>query len=102
MDGARAERVLECASIALNKNTCPGDKSALKPSGLRIGAPALTSRNFQEKDFERVVEFIHKGKFNRIDKHLAFQVTVETFKFVGSDFHGLSKFYSRTVQWDCK
>ncbi|XP_056017828.1 serine hydroxymethyltransferase-like [Ostrea edulis] len=61
MDGARAERVLECASIALNKNTCPGDKSALKPSGLRIGAPALTSRNFQEKDFERVVEFIHKG-----------------------------------------
>lgn len=61
MDGARAERVLECVSIALNKNTCPGDKSALKPSGLRIGAPALTSRNFKEKDFEQVVEFIHKG-----------------------------------------
>lgn len=61
MDGARAERVLECVSIALNKNTCPGDKSALKPSGLRIGAPALTSRDFKEKDFEQVVEFIHKG-----------------------------------------
>ncbi|XP_061191276.1 serine hydroxymethyltransferase-like [Saccostrea echinata] len=61
MDGARAERVLESVSIALNKNTCPGDKSALKPSGLRIGAPALTSRNFKEKDFEQVVEFIHKG-----------------------------------------
>lgn len=37
MDGARAERVLELASITANKNTCPGDKSALTPGGLRLG-----------------------------------------------------------------
>ena len=37
MDGARAERVLELASITVNKNTCPGDKSALSPGGLRLG-----------------------------------------------------------------
>jgi glycine hydroxymethyltransferase len=49
-----AEKVLEDISIALNKNTCPGDKSALKPSGLRIGSPALTSRNLKEKDFVQV------------------------------------------------
>ncbi|XP_071131956.1 serine hydroxymethyltransferase, cytosolic-like [Mytilus edulis] len=61
IDGARAEKVLEDVSIALNKNTCPGDKSALKPSGLRIGSPALTSRNMKEKDFEQVSEFIHQG-----------------------------------------
>ena len=61
MDGARAEKVLEDVSIALNKNTCPGDKSALKPSGLRIGTPALTSRGFKEADFVQVAEFIHKG-----------------------------------------
>ncbi|KAL5018074.1 hypothetical protein ScPMuIL_003796 [Solemya velum] len=61
MDGARAEKVLEDIAIAVNKNTCPGDKSALKPSGLRLGTPALTSRGMVEKDFEQVVEYIHKG-----------------------------------------
>lgn len=37
IDGARAERVLELVSITSNKNTCPGDKSALTPGGLRLG-----------------------------------------------------------------
>lgn len=37
MDGAQAERVLELVSITANKNTCPGDKSALTPGGLRLG-----------------------------------------------------------------
>ncbi|KAM4795790.1 serine hydroxymethyltransferase, mitochondrial [Rhinophrynus dorsalis] len=61
IDGARAERVLELVSITANKNTCPGDKSALTPGGLRLGAPALTSRNFKEADFEKVVGFIDEG-----------------------------------------
>lgn len=42
MDGARAERVLELASITANKNTCPGDKSALTPGGLRLGTKLIT------------------------------------------------------------
>lgn len=37
MDGARAEKVLDLASITANKNTCPGDKSALVPGGMRLG-----------------------------------------------------------------
>uniref|UniRef100_A0A3Q0T2N0 Serine hydroxymethyltransferase n=1 Tax=Amphilophus citrinellus TaxID=61819 RepID=A0A3Q0T2N0_AMPCI len=61
MDGARAERVLELVSVTANKNTCPGDKSALIPGGLRLGAPALTSRQFKEADFQRVVDFIDEG-----------------------------------------
>jgi glycine hydroxymethyltransferase len=60
-DGARVETVLELMSIACNKNTCPGDKSALRPGGIRLGAPALTSREMKENDFETVVDFIHKG-----------------------------------------
>ncbi|XP_070811270.1 serine hydroxymethyltransferase, cytosolic isoform X3 [Pituophis catenifer annectens] len=60
-DGGRAERVLELCSIACNKNTCPGDKSALRPSGLRLGTPALTSRGLLEEDFKKVAHFIHKG-----------------------------------------
>uniref|UniRef100_A0A5F9C5G3 Serine hydroxymethyltransferase n=1 Tax=Oryctolagus cuniculus TaxID=9986 RepID=A0A5F9C5G3_RABIT len=60
-DGGRAEKVLEACSIACNKNTCPGDKSALRPSGLRLGTPALTSRGLLEKDFQKVAHFIHRG-----------------------------------------
>lgn len=41
MDGARAERVLELVSITANKNTCPGDKSALTPGGLRLGTDTV-------------------------------------------------------------
>lgn len=44
MDGARVERVLELANIAANKNTVPGDVSAMSPGGIRMGTPALTSR----------------------------------------------------------
>ena len=57
----RVESVLEKAHIALNKNTIPGDKSALVPHGIRMGAPALTSRGFIEADFEQVAEFVHQG-----------------------------------------
>lgn len=61
IDGARVEAVLELASIALNKNTIPGDKSALTPGGVRMGAPALTSRGFTEKDFHTVAELFDRG-----------------------------------------
>ncbi|KAL7979368.1 hypothetical protein Chor_015392 [Crotalus horridus] len=71
-DGGRAERVLELCSIACNKNTCPGDKSALRPSGLRLGTPALTSRGFLEEDFKKVAHFIHKGGLNSMGKHKDF------------------------------
>ncbi|PFH57517.1 hypothetical protein XA68_14903 [Ophiocordyceps unilateralis] len=58
LDGARVEAVLEQINIACNKNSIPGDKSALTPCGLRIGTPAMTSRGFGEKDFERVAAYI--------------------------------------------
>lgn len=37
-----------------------GDKSALRPSGLRLGSPALTSRGLVEEDFRMVAEYIHR------------------------------------------
>ena len=39
----------------------PGDKSALNPSGIRLGTPALTTRGLLEADIQRVVQFISKG-----------------------------------------
>ena len=58
IDGARVERVLELANIATNKNTVPGDKSALTPGGIRMGCPALTTRGATEEDFVQVLVFI--------------------------------------------
>lgn len=61
LSGAKAERILELCSIACNKNTVPGDKSALNPSGIRLGTPALTTRGMKEKDIDRVVDYIDKA-----------------------------------------
>lgn len=59
--GSKAEKILEDLSIACNKNTVPGDKSALNASGIRLGTPALTTRGLVEKDIDRVVDLIHRG-----------------------------------------
>jgi glycine hydroxymethyltransferase len=61
IDGARVERILELACIATNKNTVPGDTSALTPGGIRMGTPALTSRGFVENDFSRVAHFFDRA-----------------------------------------
>ncbi|KAG9509565.1 Serine hydroxymethyltransferase, cytosolic, partial [Fragariocoptes setiger] len=59
--GALAARLLEAVSIACNKNTVPGDTSAISPGGIRLGTPALTTRGLVEEDMDRVAEYIHKG-----------------------------------------
>ncbi|KAK7707563.1 Serine hydroxymethyltransferase, cytosolic [Diaporthe eres] len=61
LDGARVEAVLEQINIACNKNSIPGDKSALTPCGIRIGTPAMTSRGFGVADFERVATYIDEA-----------------------------------------
>ena len=66
LDGARVEHVLDLAHITCNKNTCPGDKSALKPGGIRLGTNALTSRGMVEEDFVKVADFIDQGERRRM------------------------------------
>merc|ERR1712193_529520 len=58
VNGSKGELVCEQTSIVLNKNTIPGDKSAMNPNGLRVGTPAMTSRGLLEEDFKQVGEFI--------------------------------------------
>merc|ERR1712232_1407521 len=58
VNGSKAEWVCEQSSLVLNKNTVPGDKSAMNPSGLRVGTPAMTSRGLKEEDFVRVGKFL--------------------------------------------
>jgi glycine hydroxymethyltransferase len=61
IDGARVEAVLERVNIAANKNTVPGDKSALFPSGLRVGTPAMTTRGFGKDEFAKCAEYFQKA-----------------------------------------
>ena len=59
--GSEVEKVSEAASLVLNKNTVPGDRSAVNPSGLRVGTPAMTSRGATEMDFDQIGGFLVKA-----------------------------------------
>lgn len=61
LTGSKVDLVLEKASITANKNSLPGDLSAINPGGVRLGTPALTSRGMTEGDFDKVAEFLHQG-----------------------------------------
>merc|ERR1711862_916752 len=52
--GSKFEKLCDAVNITLNKNCVPGDKSAITPGGVRIGAPAMTTRKLDEADFEQI------------------------------------------------
>jgi glycine hydroxymethyltransferase len=56
--GAEAEKRLDAVGISVNKNTIPGDTSALKPSGIRIGTPAITTRGLKPEHMATVASYI--------------------------------------------
>ena len=58
--GSKMEKICDACNITLNKNCVPGDRSAITPGGVRIGAPALTTRMFLEKDFVRVGDILDR------------------------------------------
>merc|ERR1719418_124094 len=61
LSGSKAERILEDVGISVNKNTVPGDKSAMNPSGIRFGTPPLTTRNVKPVHIPKIVDFIHQA-----------------------------------------
>ncbi|MDP1719254.1 MAG: serine hydroxymethyltransferase [bacterium] len=58
LDGKMAEKMLEANNINANRNSIPGDPSPLKPSGVRIGTPAVTTRGMKEKEMEKIADWI--------------------------------------------
>lgn len=59
INGAEAQIALDKVGITVNKNAIPYDKGTTnKPSGIRIGTPAVTTRGMKEDDVCKVAEFI--------------------------------------------
>jgi glycine hydroxymethyltransferase len=61
ISGKTASDILEKNGIIVNKNTIPFDaRTPVDPSGIRIGAPAETTRGKNEKNFIKIAQTIHK------------------------------------------
>jgi glycine hydroxymethyltransferase len=60
INGKQAQLTLDEANITTNKNSVPYDtESPLLTSGIRLGAPALTTRGFKEGEFKQVAKWIN-------------------------------------------
>jgi len=66
--GSEAELALGKAGITVNKNSIPYDANPpLKPSGIRVGTPALTTRGMKEPEMRLIAVWIAKALDQRND-----------------------------------
>lgn len=69
IDGREAERVLDAVSITTNKQVIPDDPNPpLRPSGIRIGTPAATTRGMGEEEMRRLAAWIVEALTSRADQ----------------------------------
>ncbi|MBI3160907.1 MAG: glycine cleavage system aminomethyltransferase GcvT [Chloroflexi bacterium] len=58
LSGDQAARILDIVGIVVNRNTIPGDKNSMDPSGIRLGTPWITQRGFDEKKTRQLADIM--------------------------------------------
>jgi glycine hydroxymethyltransferase len=69
VDGKVAEEALDKIGLTLNKNSVADDPlPPFRPSGIRLGTPAITTRGMKESDMERIAEWMQQAVNNHEDE----------------------------------
>jgi glycine hydroxymethyltransferase len=81
MLGSEAEKALGDAGITVNKNAIPFDTNPpLKPSGIRIGTPALTTRGMREAEMMQIARWIAEALTHREDAKVLSRIRRQVFE----------------------
>jgi len=59
-DGKLYERALDTVGLTLNANSLPHDEAAFRPSGVRLGTPAITTRGLGSKEMKQLALWMKK------------------------------------------
>lgn len=82
IDGDEAQKILDNVGLNANKNAIPNDiNSAFKPSGLRLGTPAITTRGLVKDDMDRLAKWIVDSINNRTNQNKLNEIKSEVEAF---------------------
>jgi glycine hydroxymethyltransferase len=80
--GGVAEEALDAIGLTMNKNSIPNDpEPPFRPSGIRLGTPAMTTRGLTEEHMEQVAEWMLLGIQHRSDAKKVAALQAEIKKF---------------------
>lgn len=88
--GHQMAKALDAAGIVCNKNLVPGDsRSPRRPSGIRIGTPAVTSRGFTKIEMVQLADWMEQVAVARSDKNLDLNKRREVYRIVAAEVKDL-------------
>ena len=82
IDGKEAEIAMDKIGLTLNANAIPDDPlPRFRPSGIRLGTPAVTTRGAKEDDMEKVAEWMKQSIDNRNNDEMLAELRKEVVDF---------------------